>query len=352
LLIGNRVGGWYNQEENISITRQEYREAYELHKQGKLKIITFVRQDVWQHCEEGKELAKFLKKSTATEKEVAEIINYDSKFATDAKTICDFINEVSRNKETSMAVKKKSKFPTANWVHTFETFRDISDVIRTETLSGIPLEIIAFKKLLSRELIEMLKSSLKKINGHNVYSPKEFIYNFLKEHTFDLKLNTIELTAKRWDTLLVCTILFLNTKVLRTQVLDRAVESPFFLKFNAKLNQFEEEPVYRAICQLKKEIHSLSELDRTDVLGIISNENILRNTDKVRINTFKLLMLISLMKNWVNIIQLSAAILKHLEGAIFKMPFIFSGSPIEGENKGLEKERVTDSDVAKFLMNF
>ena len=38
-LVGTRVGGWFNRSERVSITQQEYREAYELHKQGKPEYV-------------------------------------------------------------------------------------------------------------------------------------------------------------------------------------------------------------------------------------------------------------------------------------------------------------------------
>ena len=63
----------------------------------------------------------------------------------------------------------------------------------------------------------------------------------------------------------------------------------------------------------------------------------------------KLVQLLHAMERWANVIQLSSALLKHLEGAEFKMPFIFSDSPIEGMNEELDKERVSDDDVHKFL---
>ncbi len=354
LLIGNRVGGWYNQEEHISITRQEYRDAYKLHQQGKLKIITFVRRDVWQYREQRKDLSKFLKQSSVTEKEVAEILNLESKFATDAAAICDFIEEISRNTETSRAAKEKTQFPTANWVHTFETFRDISDVIRAETTSGITVEKLAFKRLLCRELTEILKSSLLKFDKNKVYSPLKSINTFRKTHTFNFNLrnhNMTEVVAERWDTLSILARYLIRPNI-QAQVLDRAIESPFFLIFNSKLNQFEEEPVYKAICQLRMEIRILSWVNTSEVLGIVFEYPTGRNIGKFHMDTMKLLQLLHLMERWVNIIQLAAAILKHLEGSIFKMPFVFSGSPVEGMNEELEKEQVTDLDISKFLNEF
>ncbi|HFE39272.1 MAG TPA: DUF4062 domain-containing protein [Gammaproteobacteria bacterium] len=249
LLIGNRVGGWYDQEERISITRQEYRDAYKLHQQGKLKIITFVRRDVWQYREQRKELSSFLKKSSATEKEISEIVNADSKFATDAEVICNFIDEVSRNTETSRAVKEHGQLPTANWIHTFETFRDISDVIRTETFSGDPLEKLAFKRLLSHELVEMLKTCLVKFDEGKIYSPINSVRVFRQEHTLIMdarKHSTTEVIVKRWEAVSTFAISMLGVKI-QAQVLDKAIVSPFFLRFVAEQDQFEEEPVFKAI---------------------------------------------------------------------------------------------------------
>ncbi|HFE39273.1 MAG TPA: hypothetical protein ENK06_12805 [Gammaproteobacteria bacterium] len=66
-------------------------------------------------------------------------------------------------------------------------------------------------------------------------------------------------------------------------------------------------------------------------------------------DTMKLLKLLHLLERWVNIIQLSRAILKHFQGEEFNMPFVFSDSPVEGMGKELKKEKVTDQDVSNFL---
>ena len=230
LLIGSRVGGWYNRAEKLSITRQEYREAYKLHKQGKLKIITLVRSEVWQFREQRKELEKYLKNSSLTESEVEKITTSPSKFATDANVIIDFIEEISRNSETSRAVKDQAEFPTANWIHTFSTFRDITDVIRTETFSGVPIEKLAFKRLLIRELTDILKSTLVKFGKNKVYSPLNSIFRFREEHSINLDSRNhqkTEVITKRWNTLSTLAISLMGTH-LQPQILERAVESPFF----------------------------------------------------------------------------------------------------------------------------
>ena len=79
LLIGARVGGCYDKDEKISITQREYREAYELHKQRKLQILSFVRGEVWQLKEERKELEKYLQSIEIAEEIKKDIENYPSK---------------------------------------------------------------------------------------------------------------------------------------------------------------------------------------------------------------------------------------------------------------------------------
>lgn len=60
MLIGARVGGCYDQVNQVSITQREYREAYQMHLAGKLKLLNFVRSEVWPAKEDRRELASYL----------------------------------------------------------------------------------------------------------------------------------------------------------------------------------------------------------------------------------------------------------------------------------------------------
>ena len=111
LFIGTRVGGWFNPEQRISITQQEYRHAYELQKEDKLKIITFVRSEVWQAREERRETPSHLASLGYSDSEKTKIKDYPSKFADDAEFISTFINEVGRNRDTAVALEKRRGAP-------------------------------------------------------------------------------------------------------------------------------------------------------------------------------------------------------------------------------------------------
>ncbi|QXB78763.1 DUF4062 domain-containing protein [Enterobacter asburiae] len=182
LLIGSRVGGWYDEVNKISITQQEYRQAYELHKQGKMKILSFVRSEVWQYREQRNELKRLLKEEAVDPALSQRLFNAPSKFASDAEALASFLTEVGRNAETKKALENGAPLPTGNWIHTFSNFRDIWDVVQSQVLTGLPVDNLAFRKLLARELIEILKSGLVKFKEDVVHSPIETVRSFHREH--------------------------------------------------------------------------------------------------------------------------------------------------------------------------
>ena len=186
LFIGSRVGGWYDEPNRVSITQREYREAYELHRQGKLKLFCFVRAEVWQVKEERRELAKFLDTVAIEEGVKRSVSNFPSKSAADADFISSFLNEVGRNKETAAAVKSGSSAPTGNWINVFSDFRDIVRVIDGTLFTSTPAEDLTLKRLLRRELREFLSQCLVKLKTDYVISPRSIIDRFHQETPISL----------------------------------------------------------------------------------------------------------------------------------------------------------------------
>ena len=101
LLIGARRGGWFDAAEKVSITRMEYRKGYDLVKAGSMKLITFVRQDLWNVKEDRKALRDLLIKDYATQKEfntaqIEALTKHPSNFVNDAQAAFSFLEEVGR----------------------------------------------------------------------------------------------------------------------------------------------------------------------------------------------------------------------------------------------------------------
>src|SRR5262249_13653892 len=122
LLIGARVGGWFDEPNQVSITQQEYREAYRLHREGKLKILSFVRADVWRMKDDRKLLTKHIQELDLDPGAKAQVMLAPTKAATNAEFIVRFIEEVGRSRETAVAAKGQGPLPTGNWLHVFEQF--------------------------------------------------------------------------------------------------------------------------------------------------------------------------------------------------------------------------------------
>lgn len=130
LLIGSRVGGMF--DTSTSITRKEYQTAYKLWKEGKIKkILTFVRQNVWDALEDRKSLKDLLEKLTVLEngKQIdnSKVYMYNSKILNNAEHIKSFIDEVRRIQEI-----KNGDTPKCNWVNIFNDFEDIINVLKVE----------------------------------------------------------------------------------------------------------------------------------------------------------------------------------------------------------------------------
>lgn len=131
LLIGARRGGMYPGE-NISITRKEYRVAYDLAKTGKIKkLIIFIRQNIWDVKEDRKALHQLLESMTALQNDepidTNTIENHSSSIIRDAEHIFSFIDEVTRKEDA-----RNGNMPNMNWIHTFSSFDDIICTLKVE----------------------------------------------------------------------------------------------------------------------------------------------------------------------------------------------------------------------------
>jgi hypothetical protein len=349
------VGGWYDEPNRISITQREYREAYEQHLLGKLKILSFVRSEVWQMKEDRRELAKFLERIGLSETTRKSIENHPSKFATDAEFLINFLNEVGRNRETKLAVQGQTPSPTGNWLHTVSVFRDVVDVLQGQVFFSIPVEDMAARRLLRRELREFVGQCLVKFESKgNVYSPRFVIERFHEECPIYLEEKRdvfISVSTKRWDAISMLAM-HLLARQLHPVVLPQVLSRPTFLEFELSSNSYKETPVYDALLRLQDEIRRFNFSNTSENLSVLfehsSRAQPHRGTS-IKIETVRLVGLFHLLDRWSNVLDLSTSILKHLEGAPFVAPDLRPDTPVQGMQKMLEDERLTDQDISSFV---
>lgn len=328
LLIGSRVGGWYNKENKVSITRQEYKTAYELHRQGKLEIISFVRSDVWQLKESRNELAKHLHSLNFLEKETKEsVLNFPTKFANDAEFVSDFIMEVGRNAETNKALKENRELPTGNWIRQFDSFRDIIDA-----LSGlINLGSLDYKlnlEILKNEL-DFYISKTNEILRNNpdiLYITSNNLIRNLKREKYSY--NKILLDKDNWELFIS---IFWYTSVIHyipidIQILNSILTSKTLFKFNSKNQSFQKSPIYDDLISLKNNINNFKKAD-IDILEYIEFTNNMKETYKLKgyylIEQMQLTKIISRAGTISNIFNLANSIVKSIDSGLYQEPKLF-----------------------------
>lgn len=353
LLIGNRVGGWYDELSKVSITQREYREAYEFSKTGKLKIINFVRSEIWQVREERRELAKYLESLDLPLSNRKAILNFPNKFAEDAEFLSNFIAEVSRNVETKQATQGKGSPPKGNWIHIFSDFHDIINVLSGQIFAFAPVEDMMAKRLLRRELQAVLAQCLVKSKS-NLYSPRWAIEKFYYENpiTNETKHNEyMTVQTESWDLIATFSVHLLSNK-LNVVVLPQIISQPTFLEFDVMTNSYKETEVYEALLLLQDQIRRFNNSNTNEVLSVIVKHNKrdrYQGAKSIDITTLELVGLLFLLDRWSNIIDLSSSIIHHLDGNPFVMPKLHSDSPVQGMQEELEKERPTLAEINQFI---
>lgn len=354
LLIGSRVGGWVNEAEQLTITRLEYREAYKLHCSGRLKILSFVRSDIWVLREDRSTLKQYLEQCGLDEEGKKKIGFFPSKILSNPEYVIDFINEVGRIRETKDAIREGTPLPTANWIHQFSTFKDIIDVLQAQVFCGTPIEMVILKSLLRRELVEILREVLIKGRGKNLLSPKSTLTNFYREVKITTESRgypTIDIPAKMWDILSTIGIFLLGRR-LRTTVLQQALISGAFSQFNPNTGLIEETNAYQALLSLNQEIQLLKDGLEKEALAVtytFTPRKRPQGIKSVPIDTMALFALLHLYMRWDNIIDLAKSLIAHLDGSEFRMPRVWKSSPIPEMNAELDKESISSDEVETFI---
>ena len=241
LLIGQRVGGFVDAKEKISITRIEYREAYKLSQAGQLKLLIFVRKSLWDIREDRKALTQDFEKLNADSKELSEenqkkLINHSSTFVNDAEVTFEFLKEVSKVEEMKAAIKGAGDFPVGNWVHTFSTLGDIMATLNTELNIKNPLQRAILISNLKNELIGNLAALLTK-TPDTILATEDFAMAARRGLTGD-RDEVSDISGKHLGWLAMYLLCAAPTSNLTTQFLNAALTSGEFLNFVKESHSF------------------------------------------------------------------------------------------------------------------
>ncbi len=349
LLIGARVGGWFDELNQVSITMQEYREAYRLHQEGRLKIMSFVRTDVWRMKDDRKLLEKHIETIDLDPGAKSQVLKVPTKAATNADFIVKFIEEVGKSRETAAAAKGIGPLPTGNWIHQFEDFEDLISPIQVQVFAGRPAEEAAIRRLLKKELRSILQKCL--VRGAKPIFLRTAIREFYATLPEPLSLNVQEPTkvnAKQYLRLVSLWMRIFQARFI-PQILPEAVRSSTFMSYDKLSGEMKELPMHEAMLKLLLELKNFGRKDTPDTPKIVLS-GLPKNDgpEYIDVEKSKLLVLLDSIDRWSNIIELCRAIILHLDGRPFAMPRLRPQSPFYEEGE-LENEVATSEQVDEFL---
>lgn len=351
LLIGSRVGAWYDTEKRISITQQEYRTAYALHAAGKLRIVILVRREIWDLKDNHHALADHLRTLELDAETARQVLRYPTRCADDAEFVIRFVEEVGRTVQSDSG----PVLPTGNWIHVFDGFRDVADLLTPVVAGGLPVEEAIFRRALRHELNELLGYCLLKIDGRPPMGPRPYVERFNREfrltrdHDVD---GDVTVPTRAWDNFSTVMMGLLGRR-FRTFILPQSLTSPTFLDFDPATGSVRESDVFKALHRLGEEVRRAAEATDGDAFGsIFAYSPRARggySPPSVQIPFAGIASLIGLSFRWVNMVELASAVLAHLDGDRFVMPPLLPWSPIQGMDEILGREQATTEEVTTFV---
>ncbi len=333
VLLGYRKGSFYDEANNVTVTRAEYREAYEMVKAGKLKLVACVRA----------EMEDDLRKGNFAEFE-------DSEFTK------EFLAELRRDEEVRAATKTGGPFPKGNWVFHFREFRGLTQAL----LSALGIGLRLRRKALEANLLWELKSNLKELltkdpkGGVTEWPPR---YAKLQK---DFSLSPEDLTksfkvsaeqAKRLGFQAVSLGGF-SAERIATSGLDQAINSGEFLEYDFRLDEYTVGEMQSSLLDLRREIARLR-----STRAAFDLENVLLDVLQAlagltpTIPAKHLCVLFMLANSLQNVRTRTANLSAYLTG-VASQPFpgyLAPDTPFGGEVENLKAERPTAEDVHHWL---
>ena len=324
LLVGGRVGGWYDQEKKVSITRMEYQYANKRAGESKLKLVAFVRKEVWDIREDRAALKRYLGEEAVLDKELsddqkAKLLSHPSKFVTDSEATFDFLAEIGKIEEMKKAVRGQGAYPTGNWIYQFTGFRDIIDALRTVMNVSGGLRRTVLVANLKHEIEENGKrlfttkdnGGLKRKSYGASFARKSFSGDMKDESSYQgLHLGWMGMFVLFWAT---------DGTHMRSAALEEAILSGEFLDFDKPAGSYTVGVLQQGLLTLKEKLGYLQKgavNEQTQAFGrelVMSQQYKSNPTNVFRIANHKMMLPCLLYDLYNDVEQLLKAVYRGLE---------------------------------------
>ena len=317
LLIGSRAGGFYDKENQITITMQEYNIAYNLAEQGKIKIIPFVRRSIWDVREDRKALNSLIRKDKLLSKaeDINKVVNHESNIIREAEVIFKFINLITKADEMKTAIKNGLKLPKNNWVNQFNSFDDIVTTLKVQL--GLTQNLS--KKILLFNLKNELENTISLMFTKNKKGLQPIPdLGIIAVDSLSRNINEpINISYDSCDNLFNFCLFSMRCKAESIFTM-KALSEGLFLNYNAKTNSFQKTYAHQALLILVDEVNkinsnSMKELFNNSFKTLMNKLRNSSNQNNIMIETTDMRVIGSYRNALHNILELSKYIINRIE---------------------------------------
>jgi hypothetical protein len=339
LFIGDRIGGMYDDE--ITITQKEYRHAYNRMLLGKLKIINFIRQDLWTNFLENKKKIKTLKNDPSIDKSVL-----DKLFSQEEKIRFAFIDEVRRLEEM-----KNGDRPKNNWLHPFNTFSDMVAVFKNELGNRFELSFKQNRFIILKDIQQNLRTICSK--DEDKLFPIGFMFDKLwKDFQFDPDNPKIILTEERYLNYASFYVSCLQLKPFRSNRIESFYKSGFFLEYDKNINDFTSGDLNQMASILLNTYDRLNGLHKSMYDG--TNNKLLQlgkksDNSHLNVTSLEIFFALEFYDDLQNCISLSKNLYKALKELKYSVPRLIRHERVSKKMRQEQKDIVTEVDVLNYL---
>jgi hypothetical protein len=326
-----------------------------------LKIIPFVRKEIWTIREDRKSLESYLTNGFSRTGElsaaaIADIVKHSSKFLNDAEMIFDFINLIVRHEEMIKATTGMAALPKGNWIYQFDTFSDIV----TSLVANMRIDLSLDEKILRKNLRDELVSNLSMLHSKHkgvISSITSWTEPFRDSYLIP-KENYITVKARHVLWMLMGGFHLIGlSKNISTRLITRCIDEGLFLEYDFSSSTYSSSEYHLALCELLVNANRLKEASSSINLTML-REKYLEDAKSggdtdIDISGFDFAFVVLASDRVDDIINLSTALIKYIDGfspnigQIERKPI----SPIESMDEKMASENVSFEEMQAYVRN-
>ena len=267
---------------------------------------------------------------------------------TDADTIIDFVELVSRNAETAAAVRGAGDFPVANWLHRFSTFGEIRSVLDPLIFAGFDVPQAAGRAVLYSRLTTLLQGILFKVAG-GVAMPTTRVRDLVAEIglTFAAASAPVALDKAIWTSLISIVTFFMPARADATPLLP-FLSDTLLLDYDPKSGSFKPTAEHAALDELTLAIVAFNTaMHAFKFVDFVRGKN--ANWPPVMVEGVSVAGVLHIMLRWATMAELALALARAMDGQGFVQPEPMPRGPFVDQEDDLQGDALSLDAVRAFV---